>query len=159
MGEVERRDGRAAAGFVDAVFDLFQRLRDQDPAVTPALQRFEELLATQGTTAEETVSFAVDGVEWEIDLSKANAAGMSVPRLLHESAKSAHVETSTERKAAIADLFRLRREVGTIANNVNKLARYANTEGSFPREAEAVVAEFRELYPRIRQAVDRLADS
>ena len=26
-----------------------------------------------GTIAEETVSFAVDGVEWEIDLSKANA--------------------------------------------------------------------------------------
>ncbi|MGE3194636.1 MAG: MobC family plasmid mobilization relaxosome protein [Microbacteriaceae bacterium] len=92
-------------------------------------------------------------------IAKANAAGMSVPRLLHESAKSAHVETSTERKAAIAALFEMRRSVGTIANNVNQLAKYANTEGSFPREAEAVVAEFRALYPRIREAVDRLADS
>jgi cyclic beta-1,2-glucan synthetase len=34
---------------------LFQRLRDQDPAVTPALRWLEELLAQQGTTAEETV--------------------------------------------------------------------------------------------------------
>jgi cyclic beta-1,2-glucan synthetase len=34
---------------------LFQRLRDQDPAVTPALQWLEELLAAEGTTAEETV--------------------------------------------------------------------------------------------------------
>ena len=34
---------------------LFQRLRDQDPAVTPALRWLEELLAAQGTTAEETV--------------------------------------------------------------------------------------------------------
>jgi cyclic beta-1,2-glucan synthetase len=34
---------------------LFQRLRDQDPAVTPALPRLEELLATEGTTADETV--------------------------------------------------------------------------------------------------------
>jgi cyclic beta-1,2-glucan synthetase len=34
---------------------LFQRLRDQDPAVTPALGWVEELLAAQGTTAEETV--------------------------------------------------------------------------------------------------------
>ena len=34
---------------------LFQRLRDQDPAVTPALQRLEELLASEDTTAEETV--------------------------------------------------------------------------------------------------------
>jgi cyclic beta-1,2-glucan synthetase len=34
---------------------LFQRLRDQDPAVTPALGWLEELLAAQGTTAEEMV--------------------------------------------------------------------------------------------------------
>ncbi|MGZ6312038.1 MAG: GH36-type glycosyl hydrolase domain-containing protein [Candidatus Limnocylindrales bacterium] len=34
---------------------LFQRLRDQDPAVTPAIRWLEELLAAQGTTAEEMV--------------------------------------------------------------------------------------------------------
>jgi cyclic beta-1,2-glucan synthetase len=34
---------------------LFQRLRDQDPAVTPSLGRIEELLAAEGTTAEELV--------------------------------------------------------------------------------------------------------
>ena len=34
---------------------LFQRLRDQDPAVTPALRELERLLASQGTTAEELV--------------------------------------------------------------------------------------------------------
>ena len=32
---------------------LFQRLRDQDPAVTPALRELERLLASQNTTAEE----------------------------------------------------------------------------------------------------------
>ena len=34
---------------------LFQRLRDQDPATTPALRWLEERLAAEGTTAEETV--------------------------------------------------------------------------------------------------------
>ncbi len=34
---------------------LFQRLRDQDPAVTPALGWLEKLLTAQGTTAEEIV--------------------------------------------------------------------------------------------------------
>jgi cyclic beta-1,2-glucan synthetase len=34
---------------------LFQRLRDQDPAVTPALRWLEQRLAAQGTTAEEMV--------------------------------------------------------------------------------------------------------
>ncbi len=34
---------------------LFQRLREQDPAVTPALRGLEELLAAPGTTVEEMV--------------------------------------------------------------------------------------------------------
>ena len=34
---------------------LVQRLRDQDPAVTPALRWLDERLAAQGTTADETV--------------------------------------------------------------------------------------------------------
>ena len=38
-----------------AKVQLFQRLRDQDPAVTPALKWLEDLLAAEGTTAEETV--------------------------------------------------------------------------------------------------------
>ncbi|HEX3088912.1 MAG TPA: hypothetical protein VHQ23_09670, partial [Ilumatobacteraceae bacterium] len=38
-----------------ASVQLFQRLRDQDPAVTPALGLLEERLVAQGTTAEETV--------------------------------------------------------------------------------------------------------
>ena len=45
------RNGLPMAGRVQ----LFQRLRDQDPAVTPALGWLEEMLAAQGTTAEETV--------------------------------------------------------------------------------------------------------
>ena len=49
-----RRLSRAALPTAARV-QLFQRLRDQDPAVTPALRWMEELLAAQGTTAEEMV--------------------------------------------------------------------------------------------------------
>ena len=49
-----RRLSRAALPTAARV-QLFQRLRDQDPAVTPALRQMEELLAAQGTTAEEMV--------------------------------------------------------------------------------------------------------
>ena len=51
------------------------------------------------------------------------------------------------------------REVAEIAENLNQLARYANTEGTFPAEAEAVTVEFRALSPRVTAAVDRLGDS
>jgi cyclic beta-1,2-glucan synthetase len=44
-----------AALSIPARVQLFQRLRDQDPAVTPALGWLEEVLAGQGTTAEEMV--------------------------------------------------------------------------------------------------------
>ena len=49
-----RRLARASLP-VAARVELFQRLRDQDPAVTPALLWLEDLLARQGTTAEEMV--------------------------------------------------------------------------------------------------------
>ena len=49
-----RRLSRAALPTAARV-QLFQRLRDQDPAVTPGLRRLEEILAAQGTTAEEVV--------------------------------------------------------------------------------------------------------
>ena len=49
-----RRLSRAALPTAARV-QLFQRLRDQDPAVTPALGWLEELLAAQGTTTEEMV--------------------------------------------------------------------------------------------------------
>ncbi|MEO8267063.1 MAG: glucoamylase family protein [Ilumatobacteraceae bacterium] len=38
-----------------ALVQLFQRLRDQDPAATPALGWLEDRLVSQGTTADETV--------------------------------------------------------------------------------------------------------
>ena len=49
-----RRLSRAALPTAARV-QLFQRLRDQDPTVTPALRWLEELVAAQGTTAEEMV--------------------------------------------------------------------------------------------------------
>lgn len=90
--------------------------------------------------------------------ARARAAGVDVPRLLFEAALASDVETNAERKQAIAELFAMRREVGSIANNVNQLAKYANTESRFPKEAEALVAEFRALYPKLSAAVDRLAE-
>jgi hypothetical protein len=59
---------------------------------------------------------------------RAAELGVSVPRLLVESALSG-VETSTDRRAMIAELFEVRRLLATVANNVNQLAKVANTSG------------------------------
>jgi cyclic beta-1,2-glucan synthetase len=50
----ERRLSRAPLPTAARV-QLFQRLRDQDPAVTPALRWLEQIVADQGTSAEEMV--------------------------------------------------------------------------------------------------------
>lgn len=89
--------------------------------------------------------------------ARAVVAGVTVPRFLVEAGMNANVETSTERKQTIAELFALSRTLGTVANNVNQLARYANTEGRFPAEAEGVVAEYRGLSARIDETIRRLA--
>ena len=89
--------------------------------------------------------------------ARAVVAGVTVPRFLVEAGMNANVKTTTEQKQTIAELFALSRTLGTVANNVNQLARFANTEGQFPAEAEAVVSEYRELSAHIDQTIRRLA--
>ena len=78
------------------------------------------------------------GVEQKVRLSleerrqlreRAAELGVSVPRLLVESALSGRRRRSTDRRAMIAELFEVRRLLATVANNVNQLAKVANTSG------------------------------
>lgn len=84
---------------------------------------------------------------------------VTVPRFLFESAMNAHIETSTERQEAIAELFRVSRLMANVSNNVNQLAKYANSEGQFPAEAAGVVAEYRVLAGQVEDVIERLAES
>lgn len=129
---------------------------DQEPRGILGRRRRANAPAGEKRSKRYTVK-ATASEEGELE-ARARAAGVDVPRLMFEAALASDVETSAERKQAIAELFAVRREVGSIANNVNQLAKFANTESRFPKEAEAVVAEFRALYPRLSAAVDRLAE-
>jgi hypothetical protein len=90
--------------------------------------------------------------------ARAQEQGVTVPRLLFESAMSSRVETDTERKGLIAELFAIRRLLANVSGNMNQLARFANTESVFPAEAENAAAEYRELVMQLKRAVQRLAD-
>ncbi len=108
---------------------------------------------------ERRVSVYVTPAEDELLASRAAAQGVTVPRLLFESALNMNVTTSTERKAAIAELFAVSRLAGNVANNMNQLARFANSEGTFPAEASAAAEHYRELAGKIDSAIERLASS
>ena len=81
---------------------------------------------------------------------KAAELGMSVPRLMVESALSGGVETPTERRRTVAELFQTRRLLATVANNVNQLARSANISGQ--------VAERERLEKTLGEVDELLAD-
>jgi hypothetical protein len=91
--------------------------------------------------------------------ARAVVRDVTVPRFLFESAMSADVQTSTDRKEAIAEVFAIRKLLANIANNTNQLAKFANTEGAFPAEAESIIMEYRAIVPRLSEAMRKLADS
>lgn len=88
----------------------------------------------------------------------AEAQHVSVPRLLVESALAVTPgETVTDRRDAMAELFALHRLLAGIANNVNQLARAANSTAEVPAETGAVLARVRVVADRIDTAIDGLS--
>ena len=82
---------------------------------------------------------------------------VSVPRLLVESALSEAGETPTERRNAIASLFGLHRLLGSIANNVNQMAKATNATGEVQADMRSTLEAVRRTAVRIDEAVDGLS--
>src|SRR5699024_867342 len=81
--------------------------------------------------------------------------GVTIARWLVESALSLEAsETPTERKQAIAELFAVHTLLARVSNNVNQLARHANSGDEFPAEAASTLAYVKKLAVRIREVVD-----
>lgn len=84
--------------------------------------------------------------------------GVTVPRLLVESALASEAgETSTQRREAIAELFRIHRLLAAISNNVNQMARATNATGEVQAEMVSTLAAVRRTAQRIDDAVDELS--
>jgi hypothetical protein len=84
--------------------------------------------------------------------ARAAALGVSVPRLLIESALGGAAGMAPDRQREVAELFEVRRLLATVANNVNQLARLANTTGELGMQGrlEDALAEIEEVVGRVR---------
>lgn len=83
---------------------------------------------------------------------------VSIARVLVESAlASEHSETPTERHDTIVELFKLHRLLGAVSNNVNQIAKVANSTGEIGEDLKATLAMVREVAGRIDQACDELS--
>lgn len=86
--------------------------------------------------------------------ARAAVRQVTVPRLLFEAAMSGELVTSTDRKEIVAEIFAIRFLLGNISNNMNQLARFANTEGQFPADAEAAAQLHLEAGRRLNDLLD-----
>ncbi|QHC61213.1 plasmid mobilization relaxosome protein MobC (plasmid) [Rathayibacter sp. VKM Ac-2760] len=89
--------------------------------------------------------------------ARAEVLEVTVPRLLFESAMNAQVRTDTEWRLVGAELMRASKLLQKTSDNMNQLARFANSTGQFPAEAVEAAEEYRRVRRRIEATLDRLA--
>nr|WP_308121901.1 plasmid mobilization relaxosome protein MobC [Actinotalea ferrariae] len=90
-------------------------------------------------------------------LRLALAQGVTVPRLLVESALAAEVgETVTERRTLAVELFRCIRLLAAISNNVNQIARATNATGEAQAETAAALLAVRRTAERVKATLEAM---
>ena len=89
-------------------------------------------------------------------VERASARGITVSRLLVESALAGGADAAAARAHLAGEMFRVVRVLGKIGLNVNQLAKVANATGSLPPEAPAALAALARATDRLNQL---LADS
>lgn len=92
-------------------------------------------------------------------LALAEAQGVTVARLLVESALAPAGETVSQRHAALREVFALQRTLGGVAVNINQLARQGNEQGRVPLGTAEAVAEVRGAMTRLSALLEELAAS
>lgn len=87
----------------------------------------------------------------------AGEQGVTVARLLVESALSGSAETATERREAMAELFAVHRLLAAVSNNVNQIAKATNATGEIQAELVETLRAVRRVAERIDTAIDGLS--
>jgi hypothetical protein len=90
---------------------------------------------------------------------RATTAGMSVQRFLFEAAIAGSAAQSAERRRAHGDAKRARLVLTSIANNVNQLAKWANTNQVLPDAFGDSLDDVRRATVEVAETQRRLASS
>lgn len=88
---------------------------------------------------------------------RAQERGITIPRLMLESALAPQGEGASERREALVELFRVRRQLAGVATNVNQIAHAVNTDGRLPIGSAATLARIEEIVGKLDAAIDGLA--
>jgi hypothetical protein len=113
--------------------------------------------APRGTRRAKRYEVTVSADEDRRLRARAEELGVTVPRLLFESALSVDSRPDTERKLAGAELFAIRRSMAEAVSVIVELARAADEPDWLRREVDEAVAEYRAIVPRLGDALRRLS--
>jgi len=95
--------------------------------------------------------------EWAELGRRAGALGVTVPRLLVESALVGDRQTVSERRAVLAAFMVAKRQASGAANNLNQLAKVANATGHVPAEVGDAAARMAKAVEALETAAGRVA--
>jgi hypothetical protein len=82
-------------------------------------------------------------------LALAEKHRVTIPRLLIEAALNENSESPSERRDQFMQLSNLQRLIGSVANNMNQIARHANSTGELPPDAAPAIAHAKSVIIRI----------
>ena len=88
---------------------------------------------------------------------RADGENVTIPRLLIERALADGGETPSERREALVELFRVRRQLAGLATNVNQIAHAVNTDGRLPIGSAATLAQIEGVVEKVDAAIEGLA--
>lgn len=106
-----------------------------------------------GRSKRIDVKVSID--EHEQLAAKAAEAEVSVPRFLVESALGGGVKPS-QRRVMVTQFFAARRQVTGAVNNLNQLARWANTNEAYPPGADRAAEALADALEQLAESLDRL---
>lgn len=82
--------------------------------------------------------------------------GRSAQEILLSSALSSEPISPVERRALASSLLQLRYELSSVGNNLNQVARHANSTGELQPEIHDLVAEIKHQLNTINEALEEL---
>lgn len=87
-------------------------------------------------------------------VERAEARGITVSRLLVESALSGGAEAAAARAEFASDMFGLTRVIGRVGLNINQLAKVANATGTVPLETRHALDAMARASDRLTALLD-----
>jgi hypothetical protein len=90
---------------------------------------------------------------------RAESAGLSAQRFLVEAALSGSAAAAAQRRRAERDAERARVILASISNNVNQLAKWANTNHALPETFDACIDDIRRATSAVTEAAQSLGSA